>query len=127
MRDKLGERFEAALEQLNTGLHKKGCTKKYEKVIERLGRLKEKHQRVAYRYQIDVIADDQKQHAVKIKWKQQAKHTDEGLGVYCLRSNILFANELYSLLPLSHNLVTYHPIRSAGLYSSGASPKAYWL
>jgi uncharacterized membrane protein YccC len=37
------KRFEAALATLAEGLHKKGAVKRYEKVLERLGRLREKY------------------------------------------------------------------------------------
>ncbi|WP_236003120.1 sensor histidine kinase, partial [Cysteiniphilum marinum] len=35
------------LEKVKAGLSKKGCTKKYDKVCEKLGRLKEKYSKVA--------------------------------------------------------------------------------
>ena len=41
------ERFEGELQALHAGLAKKGCTKRYEKVVERLGRLKERYKRVS--------------------------------------------------------------------------------
>jgi len=75
--------------QLNEGLNKKGCTKKYEKIAERLGRLKEKYSRVASEYHIEVIADENKQHATKIQWSRDHIKKQENMGVYCLRSNIL--------------------------------------
>jgi len=48
------------LEKLNAGLSKKGCTKNYEKILERIGRLKQKNTRVAQEYDINVVADDEK-------------------------------------------------------------------
>ncbi len=44
------KRFEAALAKLAEGLHKKGCIKRYDKVLERLGRLREKYARAAQYY-----------------------------------------------------------------------------
>ena len=88
MSAKFSSRFEEGLTQLNDGLHKKGCTKKYEKVMERLGRLKEKNPRVANEYKIDIIADDNKLYATEIKWKRN-QINNEKLGVYCLRSSIM--------------------------------------
>ena len=48
------ERFEGALQALHAGLTKKGCTKRYEKVVERLGRLKERYKRVSGQYDLRV-------------------------------------------------------------------------
>ena len=48
------ERFEGALQALHEGLAKKGCTKRYEKVVERLGRLKERYKRVSGQYDLRV-------------------------------------------------------------------------
>ena len=48
------ERFEGALQALHAGLAKKGCTKRFDKVVERLGRLKERYKRVAGQYAIRV-------------------------------------------------------------------------
>lgn len=89
IRDKFSDRFEQALHHLNEGLNKKGGTKKYEKVLERIGRLKEKHPRVSGEYRMEVIADEAKQHAVKIKWQRQGAQKDEQMGIYCLRTNLL--------------------------------------
>ena len=48
------ERFERELRALHEGLTKKGCTKRYDKVVERLGRLKERYKRVSRQYELDV-------------------------------------------------------------------------
>ena len=48
------ERFEGELQGLHEGLAKKGCTKRYEKVVERLGRLKERYKRVSGQYDLRV-------------------------------------------------------------------------
>ena len=40
-------------------------------------------------YRIEVIADEDKCHAVEIKWKRQGAQKDDKMGVYCLRTNIL--------------------------------------
>ena len=89
IRDTFSDRFEQELQNLNGGLNKKGCTKRYEKVLERVGRLREKNFRVSKEYRIEVIADEKKQHAVEIKWQHQGTHKDEQMGVYCLRTNLL--------------------------------------
>ncbi len=48
------ERFEGELQALHAGLTKKGCTKRYDKVVERLGRLKERYKRVSGQYELRV-------------------------------------------------------------------------
>ena len=81
------KRFEAALEKLAEGLHKKGTVKKYEKVRERIGRLKQKYSRVAQYYEISVEHDQVTGKASAIHW-QRTKTIEQTLpGVYCLRTN----------------------------------------
>ena len=48
------QRFEKELAQLHAGLTRKGCTKRYDKVVERLGRLRERYKLVAGHYDIEV-------------------------------------------------------------------------
>jgi transposase len=90
MQDKFAERFEAALQKLAEGLHKKGTTKRYDRVLERLGRLKEKYARVAQHYDISVIADDNSDNASTITWVRREKPHSQAThpGVYCLRTNL---------------------------------------
>ncbi len=82
-------RFEEALDKLNAGLHKKGCIKKYDKVLVSLGRLKEKYSRAAKNYRITVNKDKKTGNAVRIirKRKESSNSTDSHPGVYCLRTN----------------------------------------
>ncbi len=80
-------RFEAALEKLAEGLHKKGTVKNYEKVRERIGRLKQKYSRAAQYYEINVEHDQATGKASAIHW-QRTKTIEQTLpGVYCLRTN----------------------------------------
>ncbi len=90
IRSRFGQRFEDALTQLNNGLGKKGTIKGYEKIVERIGRLKQKHRRVASDYSINVIADEEKIKALRIEWqrKEQAAEKDKQAGVYCLRTHV---------------------------------------
>ena len=55
--NRFSTRFEEALDKLNAGLHKKGCIKKYDKVLLSLGRLKQKYSRAAKNYRITVNKD----------------------------------------------------------------------
>jgi transposase len=90
IRNRFHERLETALDQLHAGLGKKGTIKNYAKILERIGRLREQHSRVASDYKIEVLADDEKNNATTIEWKRepQSEQKDQNCGVYCLRTNI---------------------------------------
>lgn len=82
-------RFEEALQKLNNGLHKKRCLKKYDKVMEKIGRLRQKYSRVSNQFTISVEKDDASGNATKITWQQKPapNTTDTYPGVYCLRTS----------------------------------------
>lgn len=81
------KRFEAALEKLADGLHKKGCVKKFEKVLLRLGRLKQKFARAAQYYEVTVEKDEATGKATAIRWSRKSRIEDALPGVYCLRTD----------------------------------------
>ncbi len=89
MQDRFSERFEQALQSLNEGLSKKGCTKRYDKVLERIGRLKEKYARAAQHTDVQVEHDEESGHATQIRFERNEKSHTQAThpGVYCLRSN----------------------------------------
>jgi len=60
------KRFEEALEKLAEGLHKKGALKRYDKVLERLGRLREKYARAAQYYDVTVEHEE----STAITWQR---------------------------------------------------------
>ena len=60
------ERFEAEVRALHAGLARKGCTKRYDKVLERLGRLKERYRQVAGQYDIAVERGSGQGHAAQL-------------------------------------------------------------
>jgi len=81
-------RYETELKKLADGLVKKGTVKKYEKVMERLGRLKEKYKKVGSLFQVTVTPDKDNKYATQITWEQKAERTQtKQAGVYCLRTN----------------------------------------
>lgn len=90
IRNRFHVRLEEALDKLNSGLDKKGTIKTYPKVLERIGRLREKNSRVSQDYRIEVIADGEKNNAIRIEWTRepQSEQKDLHCGVYCLRTNI---------------------------------------
>ena len=90
MQDSFAKHFEDALQGVANGLSKKGCTKRYDKIIERVGRLKEKHARAAQHYEITITPDPETNKTLAITWERKEKpHTQATHpGVYCLRTNI---------------------------------------
>ena len=79
--------YEAALRSLAEGLHKKRTVKKYDKVLERVGRLKQKHARVARYYDVTVSEDASTGLASTITWQRTTTTEDTFPGVYCLRTD----------------------------------------
>jgi transposase len=89
IQNQFAERFETALQSLADGLPRKGVTKQYDKVLERIGRLKEKYALAAQYYDITVTKDDASGKANAIQWTRLEKPHSRAThpGVYCLRSN----------------------------------------
>ncbi len=58
MQGRFEQNFEEQLTYLAKSIHKKGCTKRYDKVLERLGRLKEKYKQIARFYLVQVEEKD---------------------------------------------------------------------
>ena len=87
--DRFVSRFEEELQKLNNGLHKKRCLKKYDKVMVKIGRLRQKYSRVSRQYSISVLKDEKSGNATKVTWQQNpaADTTDSYPGVYCLRTS----------------------------------------
>ena len=81
------KRFEGTLEKLAAGLHKKGTVKRYDKVMERIGRLKQRYARAARYYDITVDQDPNTGKASAIHCKRNQTIDDTLPGVYCLRTN----------------------------------------
>ena len=93
MNEKLKQRFEEDLSAIKTALSKKGGTKRISKVWERIGRTKQKHNRVSSRYEIKVKEENGK--AVEITWHEKKIKTqeDKEKGVYFIRTNYDNPNE----------------------------------
>ena len=86
MREQAFLRYETGLKKIAASLKNKKTSKKYEKILERLGRLKEKHKYVGYTYNVDIVTDKEKKNVIDIKWEHTAGK-QKPVGVYCLRSN----------------------------------------
>jgi len=85
--ERFAKRFEEALERLAAGLHKKHTVKAYDKVLQRLGRLKQRYSRAAHYYEISVEQDATTGKASAIRWQRITPIEETLPGVYCLRSN----------------------------------------
>ena len=85
------KRFEAGLQKIADSLAKPHGTKKQDKVLERIGRLKEKNNGIGQHYQINLKLDETGTTVTSITWDQKSvdgtKLTHPG--IYCLRTNEL--------------------------------------
>ena len=82
-------RFEAALERLHSGLPVKGRLKPYDKVLESVGRLKQRFSAVAKHYEITVEKADTGPNASAVRFKRRPQYdkADEAAGAYVLRTS----------------------------------------
>ena len=85
------DRFEAGLQKISDSLTKPRGTKKQDKVLESIGRLKEKNSGVGQHYQIDLSLDEAGTTVTGITWKQKPVEGSRLThpGIYCLRTNEL--------------------------------------
>lgn len=92
MQSRLKENFEEQLTRLAKSIHKKGCTKRYDKVLEKIGRLKEKYSSIARFYHIEVEERDAL--ASRITWEYLKEQSDKRFsGAYFLRTDRLDLSE----------------------------------
>lgn len=100
------KRFEMDLAKLAAGLQKPRGRKKLHKVLERIGRLKEKHRAISSCYEINTVPSADGSTAIQIEWKVVSEKIEDKLtGRYYLRTNLLHigAKELWN---------TYNSIRT---------------
>ena len=96
MNRKFKERFEEELQKARESLTKKNGTKAYEKVIERVGRARQKYPSISKYYVIDYIADNPKnpKNMADIQWRIAVpENVDKDSGVYFLRTNVATFDE----------------------------------
>lgn len=92
MQDRFRQNFEDQLTHIAKSVRKKNCTKRYDKVLLRIGRLKEKYKQIARFYQIDVEEKDAL--ASRITWKYMKEQSDQRFsGAYFLRTDRLDLSE----------------------------------
>lgn len=89
------QRFEAGLQQIQDGLQKPHGEKRHDRLLERIGRLKQKSRGASQHYTIDLVTEDSGKMVTAITWQKawvsgtMAAHP----GVYCLRTNELVWDE----------------------------------
>lgn len=84
------KRFEEDLQKLMNGLTKSKGRKKYPKVLERIGRLKEKHKYISGCYEVNVKVSEDGVNASSVDWTIIEEKMNEKLtGSYFLRTNLL--------------------------------------
>lgn len=95
MMTQFSQRFEAGLQRIAEGLQKPRSEKRYDKLLERIGRLKEKSHGASRHYTISLARDESGKKVTALNWEKSevpgtmATHP----GVYCLRSNELTWDE----------------------------------
>ena len=84
------QRFEDALENLRQGLCVPKRLKRYERVLQKIGRLREQYKRVSSHYDIEVKTDAKHRNAIDICWSRNSRHEqrNENAGAYLLRSSL---------------------------------------
>ena len=91
IKSRFQEGFEAELVKADKALHVKNGIKHYDKVLERIGRLKEKYKLVSHCYKVSVEKDSATDKAKAITWSR--RKTEKTRGVYCLRTSRNDLNE----------------------------------
>lgn len=100
MKQSFKKRFEEDLQNISHAIAKPKRRKKFKKVLERIGRLREKHKHISGCYEIEVKASEDGIYAASIEWKIIDEKMREKLpGSYFLRTNLLGMDpkELWSL------------------------------
>ncbi len=90
------ERFELELTKARNALTSKGGTKKYDKVVERIGRALGKYPSVSKYYQIDYVrSGENPEHMSDIRWQIRISHeeAEQRFGTYFLRTNVATLDE----------------------------------
>lgn len=94
------QRYEKDLTKLQESLSKPKGRKKYEKVLQRIGRLKEKHRKISGCYEIVITPSPDQKVVIAIEWKIISEKLNEKLtGEYYLRTNLTdkSAKELWNI------------------------------
>ena len=85
IKNRFQNRLESDLTTARKALSQKYGTKNYTKVVERIGRLKERYRSIAHGYKITVVKDPGTDKAKDITWSRNKR--EKTSGVYCLRTD----------------------------------------
>jgi len=87
--NRFAERFEKELTKIKESLTKPHGEKKFDKITERIGKLKGKSHGIAQHYEIELTNDESGKLVTAIAWQIVPKNGTAAThpGVYCLRSN----------------------------------------
>ena len=88
MNEHFSQRYEQDLDNIAAALSKKGGVKKYDKVCERIGRLKERYPTANKHYKIEVVPDEKHEKAIAIKWSKNQIKPKSNEGVYFIRTSL---------------------------------------
>jgi transposase len=89
MKTRFQKRFEEDLKKLAEGLAKPLGRKQYDKILLRIGRLKEKHKAISGCYKIDVLLSEDGKTVAGLTWAAIEEKMEEKLkGHYFLRTNL---------------------------------------
>lgn len=92
MQGRLEQNFQDQLKEIARSIRKKWGTKRYDKVLQRVGRLKEKYKKIARFYQIHVEEKDGL--ASRVTWEYLKEQSDQRFsGAYFLRTDRLDLSE----------------------------------
>ena len=88
---RFAQRFEAGLQKIADGLLKPRAEKRHDKLLERIGRLKEKSRGASQHYTLTFTTDESGKTVTALTWVKTEKAGTMAThpGVYCLRSNEL--------------------------------------
>jgi transposase len=115
MKNRLQQSFEKDLIDLNKKLHNSYWRKSYERVVEKIGKLRQKYERISRFYEIDVLRDD-KGFPAKIVHKIKLESLEQQFnGSYCLRTDLkeIGAKELWEVyMTLSNAEEAFRDLKS---------------
>ncbi len=91
MKEQFNLRYEEELKNISESVHKKGGTKRYEKVLERLGRIKERYPAGSNAYETDIKHENGI--VTELKWKRKPLRVRSTEGEYFIRTSLKCSEE----------------------------------